>query len=100
MSRKRFQIVATATILLLAAFASANAHLSAPAIASPSVTASTASSPSPHLTPLPLTPAAPPGPHQAFPKTLYLPFDPGPTPRRTPTSRMRRVVNTIVDDTW
>jgi peptidoglycan-N-acetylglucosamine deacetylase len=84
MSRKRFQIVATATILLLAAFASANAHLSAPAIASPSVTASTASSPSPNLTPLPITPAATPGPHQGFTKTVYLTFDDGPNPRWTP----------------
>lgn len=81
---RRFRIAAATAVVFLAAFASASAHPSRPAIASQSVAASKISSPTPKLTPLSIRPAATRPPHTSFTKTVYLTFDDGPNPTWTP----------------
>jgi peptidoglycan/xylan/chitin deacetylase (PgdA/CDA1 family) len=84
--RTRLGIMATLTVLFLAACASANAHPSPTAIRSPTVTASAVASPSSTLTPTPSpgTLAATPRPSTGLTKTIYLTFDDGPNPMWTP----------------
>jgi peptidoglycan-N-acetylglucosamine deacetylase len=84
MARERFRIVAISTVLFLAAFASANAYPSPPAIRSPTVTVSAVSSPRPTLRPVLTDRAATPAPYKGLTKTIYLTFDDGPNPTWTP----------------
>ena len=84
MARETFRIVATPTVLFLAALVSANAYPSPPAIRSPTVAASAVSSPRPILTRLPTTLAATPGTNKGSTKTIDLTFDDGPNPTWTP----------------
>ena len=81
MARERFRIVATPIVLFLAAFASANAYPSPPAIRSRMVTVSAVSAPR-RLTVRPVLTdrAATPAPYKHLTKTIYLTFDDGPNP--------------------
>ncbi len=85
MARERFRIVATPIVLFLAAFASANAYPSPPAIRSRMVTVSAVSAPR-RLTVRPVLTdrAATPAPYKHLTKTIYLTFDDGPNPIWTP----------------